>query len=183
MRLPRLTTRWSMITVAAIILSVTWLVLPYKAIRYRGDGAITDRGFWSYPRYRIQLPQVELTANRTRLFKLTGLPPVPLTLELEVIDRRLVDPKDYDLLRRMSTTVSVKIADVHGRTVCSASGPLKDWVLTQGFQSAGYWHPNCREVRFHEDMSYTMTVAVGGESSDSPLVIVPTMQGGGNELF
>jgi len=124
-----------------------------------------------------------LTANRTRLYTLKGLPPVPLTLVLEVIDRRLVDPKDFDVLRGMSTAVSVRIADVHGRTVCFASGALKDWVLTQGFQYAGYWHPNCRDVRFHEGMSYTMTVTVDGESSDSaPLVIVPTMQGGENEL-
>ena len=64
--------------------------------------------------------------------------------------------------------VSVRIADVHGRTVCSASGPLKDWVLTEFLQYARYWHPNFREVRFHQGMSYTMTVTVGGESSDSP---------------
>ena len=75
MRLPRMTTRWWMIAVAAIVLSVAWLVLPYRVSRYRGDGAITDGGFWSYPRYRIRLPQAELTANRTRLYKLKGLPP------------------------------------------------------------------------------------------------------------
>ena len=83
----------------------------------------------------------------------------------------------------MSTAVSVRIADVHGRTVCSASGPLKDWVLTGSVQYAGYWHRNCRDVRFHEGMSYTMTLTVGRESPDSaPLTIVPRLQGGGNEL-
>ena len=82
-----------MIAVAAIVLSVAWLVLPYNVSRYRGDGVITDGGFWSYPRYRIRLPQVELTAAQTRLYKLKGLPPVPLTLKLEVIDRPLAEPE------------------------------------------------------------------------------------------
>ncbi len=172
-----------MIAVVAIVLSVAWLFSPYKVSEYRGDGAIMDRGFWSYPRFRIRLPEVELTANRTRLYKLKGLPPVPLVLELEVVDRRLIDPKDFDMLREMSTAVSVRIADIQGRTVCSASGPLKDWVMTKRPQYAGYWHPNCRDVRFREGMSYTMTLTTGKEGSESdPLVIVPMLEGGGNEL-
>ncbi len=108
---------------------------------------------------------------------------MPLSLKLEVIDRDLADPKQIDLLRGTRTAVSVKITDVQGREVCFASGPLKDWLLTQASQYVAYWHPNCRDVRFHAGTSYAMTLTVGEASPDSaPLVIVPMMEGGGNEL-
>lgn len=180
MRVPRFRRRTLILIVvaAAIVYSVAWLVLPYRLSGYRGDGSITDSGFWSYPRYRIRLPKTELKAPRSVVYKLGGLPPAPFTLRLEI-----VDPKDPSVLRGLNVVVSVRIADNHDRTVGSASGPLKDWVLSEGSGYVAYWHRDCRDVGFHKGMSYTMTITVSEENSDPRVImVIPTLEGGGNEL-
>ncbi|WP_406696712.1 hypothetical protein V5E97_37570 [Singulisphaera sp. Ch08] len=174
----RLTVRW----LAVAVLFLGWLALPYTVSRYQGDGTITDRGFWSYPRYRIRLPQMELAAGRPHVYRLRGLPPESLYLTFEVVGRRLVDDEDFDAMRTGKTWMAVTIADDRGRRVCSASGALKEWVLTQSYQHASYWHDGCVRPELNERTAYTMTVTVGGESATPQLVIVPTLEGGGMEL-
>src|SRR5262249_19287035 len=126
----RLTVRRLMASVAITVLSLAWLAFPYRPSRYRGDGTITDRGLWSFPRYRVKIPPMELPAERGRRYRLQGTPPVPLTLKLEVVGPRALDENDFETLASMGTRVAVTIADDLGKEVASASGPLRDWVLT-----------------------------------------------------
>jgi hypothetical protein len=178
----RLTVRRALAVVAAAVVVLAWLALPYGASRYRGDGAITDRGFWSYPRYRISLPPMDLKADRPHLYKLRGTPPVPLTLVLEVVGPRPLEEKDLDALSSVGTRVSVTITDDHGKAVVSASGPLNEWVLTRGNQYAAFWHRDWVARRLRQGTTYTLTVSAGGGSATPPLEIAPTLEGGGNEL-
>src|SRR3954463_11071676 len=117
----RLTVRRVIAVVAVAVVTLAWLALPYRASCYRGDGAITDGGFWSYPRYRIRLPPIYLKADRVHLYRLRGTPPVPLTLMLEVAGPRPLEEKDLDALSSVGTEVSVTITDDHGKAVASAS--------------------------------------------------------------
>jgi hypothetical protein len=129
-----------------------------------------------------RLPEMELATDRVRFYELRGLPPEQLILTFEVVGRRLIEEEDFSALSGVGTRMSVTIVDDHGTTVCSANGPLKDWVLTRSHQYAAYWHDGCARPRLHDGRAYTMTVSVTGDCVTPPLVVVPTPEGGGIEL-
>jgi hypothetical protein len=184
MRLPRVRfTVWRMIAAVAVaVLCLAWLSLTYKPSHYRGDGTITDGGFWSYPRYRIRLPPMPVQVEEVHRYRLRGVPPVPLTFRLEVVGQRPLDEKDLDPLASVGTCVSVTVADEHGRPVASASGPLRDWELSRSSGYAAFWHPELRQTRLRERAAYILTVTASGEDPGPPLVLTPTLEGGGIEF-
>lgn len=184
MSLPRVRfmVRCLVITVVGVILFLAWLILPYKASRYHGDGSITDTGFWSYPRYHIRLPPLDLSVDRKRRYSLRGTPPVPLTLSLQVVGPKPLKEKGLDSFSTLETQVSVTITDDHGKEVIALSGPLKHWVLATGGRYPEFWKPQGRDLRLREGSAYTLAVSVDGESTSPPLVLAPTLEGGGNEL-
>jgi hypothetical protein len=169
------------VLVLGVVATALWL-WPYSVREFRGDGQITDTGFWSYPRYQVRFPPVELSQAGQHTFTCRGLPPAPLTLLLATAGK---DEAAYDSLSRIGTVVTVRIDDDTGQTVYSASGPLKAWVLMWGYpgNAGGYWHENCRDMRLRRGRTYQLGVGVTAVDPAAPAVVVqPTLEGGGNEL-
>ena len=182
MRMPKFTNRWIIVVVAMVFLSLAWLAWSYKISRFRGDGAISDRGFWSYPRYRIRFSPIELRAGQACSYRFRGAPPVPLSLKLELADPPSLDDTGTGTASSAETQVSITIADGNGNVLVSAAGPLKSWKLAQSRGYAAYWHPDSIDAKFREGTAYTMTISTSGEGVIPALVIVPTLEGGGTEL-
>src|SRR5437899_2241444 len=84
--------------VAVLLASVTSLVCfalwLNSAVRFRGDGQILDTGFRSYPRFRIEFPEIPLDKTGEYNFRCSGLPPASFTFLLRVSG-------DYDVLRTL----------------------------------------------------------------------------------
>jgi hypothetical protein len=125
---------------------------------------------------------MSLKAGETRSYSLRGTPSVALNFKLEVAAPRPFEGEDANALAPMGTPVSVTIADASGKAVASASGPLRDWVLTRSGPYAAFWHRELVGLRLREGAAYTLTVSAGGESEVPPVEITPTLEGGGNEL-
>jgi hypothetical protein len=174
--------RWLIAAALAAALVCAWLTFPYRVSRYQGDGTITDSGFWSHPRYRVRLPPMDLQTDRTRTYRLRGTPSVPLSLKLEVVGPRPLGHEGFDTLAAMETRVSVAMSDEHGKLTASAAGPLRNWVLTRGDGYAAYWHPDVRDFRLRKGTSYTLTISAADGSPAPLLTLMPTLEGGGNEL-
>ncbi len=172
---------WAAIAILSMIAVVAAIVVfrPYSADEFRGDGLATDTGFWSYPRYHVRFPEMSLAAPGQRCFACAGLPPVPLTLTL-----KLVGTGNYGALSNGATCVSVTLVDSGGNTVCTASGPLRNWILqwVPANRTGAFWHPALRDFRVNPRQAYTLKIAVTEVTADSgPITIVPTLEGGGNE--
>ncbi|MBN1395454.1 MAG: hypothetical protein JW959_10560, partial [Pirellulales bacterium] len=183
------------IVFAAILLAIAAMYVaivqfwPYSEKNYRGDGVISDSGFWSYPRYHIRFSEVSLTAPSQHCFKSAGLPPALLTLTLNLVykgnNNNPSELATYDELNKLATCVSVTIIDENGDIAYAASGPLRDWVLS--WMSAAcigaYWHPDLRDMKLGSKKTYVLKIAVTEIGEDSAAIaVVPIIEGGGNEL-
>ena len=168
----------SLFMLVAIAILVLW---PYSINEFHGDGRITDSGFWSYPRYHIIFPQWSLTESGTCTFVFKGLPPVPLTFCL-----RVLDPADIDLLSGSDTSIEFRLTDVHGRTLCEGNDPLKDWVLSSppsALTLTQFWHLKFRDIKVKRNVEYTLTLFCKNVDTEiSHISLEPFLSEGGNEL-
>jgi len=169
-----------LIVAAIALLMDVSSVYAYDPANFEGDGAIVDRGFWSYkPRYRIELqPHVSLAASDRRQFRFRGVPTDPLSIFLVIQDN---SHYEYEQLRRISTVVDLTLTDATGREVCRAVGPLSDWKLmwSRGRDGA-YWQHQCTELRLRSTESYVLVVAVSRiDLVSPPLRISALLSGGG----
>jgi hypothetical protein len=168
------------VTTFIIVLTVIDIVGAYNAGTFEGDGAITDRGFWSFrPRYRVELrPNISLATPDRRQFRFRGLPPDPLSLFLVIQDSA---GHEYEQLRVLSTSVDLTLSGHSGTEVCRAVGPLRDWKLMwSSGRDRAYWQRQCTELRLQSREWYTLTVAVSDVDSASPPVrVAPVLSGGG----
>jgi hypothetical protein len=171
--------RMVQIVATFMVLMVASIVYAYKPSSFEGDGAITDRGFWSYkPRYRIELrPSLSLSTPDRRQFRFRGLPSDPLSVFLVIQD----GGHDYERLRMLSTVVDLALADMNGTEVCRAVGPLSDWKLMWSSRHDGaYWQRQCTELRLQSSGWYTLIVAVSNvDLASPPLKVAPLLSGGG----
>ena len=163
-----------------IVLTVIDTAYAYDSGTFEGDGAVTDRGFWSYgPRYRIELrPNLSLATPDRRQFRFRGLPSDPLSLFLAIQDRA---GHEYERLRILGTLVDLTLADNRGTEVCRAVGPLRDWQLMwSGGGDGAYWRRPCTELRLQSREWYTLIVVVSDVDSASPAIrVAPVLSGGG----
>jgi hypothetical protein len=183
---------------------VGFLVWPYDSSQFQGDGIITDHGPWSWrPRFEIRFPQVSLAAPGEHTFICKGLPPAPLTFYLDMADRKKKEEQTHEFLQRHPTLKSPapaekdKYQEIVGnrstldftlscdeQTIRSIRGSLKTWSLAwaPGENTGGFWHADCREIRFNPKRTYKFTLVIKEADPNSPpLEIVPALYGGGFE--
>ena len=149
--------RWLILSLAVTILITFGLAMlmmfwPYTTREFRGDGKIEDTGFWSYPRYHVTFARISVTESGERVFHCSGLPPMPLTFQLNIDGNG-----DYDDLSSLDTFVDVQLRTADGEIVSEASGPSHEWVLmwAPAIDSGGFWHPRLRDVRLQRNQEYT----------------------------
>ena len=166
--------------ISLLLLADAGIVCAYNPASFEGDGAITDRGFWSYkPRYKIELrPQFSLAAVARHVFNFKGVPSAPLSVFLVIQDN---NDASEDLLRMLRTTIELTLGDSSGKEVCHAVGPLRDWKLMWTSERRGaYWQRQCTELRLRAREWYTVTIAVSDVDLTAPSFRVqPMLSGGG----
>jgi hypothetical protein len=179
----------SLVLVASGGISVAlmiWLLTSYRISEYHGDGAISDSGFWSYPRYSIALDPFPLFETGTHKFLLAGLPREEMSLTLDVLGK---SEKDRKMLAKLRNKIEASLVDDEGHVVCKASGNISDgitekgWIITSTDSSAAVYHRACVDVPVHNHGTYVLTVGLSDVDSDSTAIYVkPYISGGGNEL-
>jgi hypothetical protein len=175
-----------LVAVALLALLGIWWLGSYRISQYRGDGKIRDSGMWSYPRYHIDVGQIPLSKSGTYQFKLAGLPPEKMSLELRIPEKTEKDRKE---LAGLTTKIEAFLLDETGQAVCVAFGVPSDgiqekaWIFTGSDDFAAFWNKSCLEKDIHHTKSYVLTVKLSEIDSRSPgTYLVPTFSGGGNEL-
>jgi hypothetical protein len=159
-----------------------WKALAYwtYSVRdYSGDGRITDSGFWSYPRYRIELPQIQIEPRSAYRFTFKGAPPEDCGFGLS-----LTDPGQRRALQaaRDKITLGVKLEDDSGRVLFDVRTPLSKWIESWSQGDSFYWHERCRECALTPHDTYILTVSVESSARDlGPIYLTPILKGGGFE--
>jgi hypothetical protein len=196
---------------ACVIIAVGAIYFwPYDTRELQGDATIEDTGFWSYPRFHVRFPAVSLSEPGEHVFTVRGLPPVPLSFILNLADLQEKENEARDFLRshpnskfavhqnqnpEQSEAIYEKFRKVDtvveftwscdGEIIVTAIDPLKSWKLewTPAYQSGGYWHPKGLEVSFGRRNAYQLKLKVRNVDVHAPpLLVAPTLRGGGNEL-
>ena len=179
--------RLYLLTIAAMLIALlVWLLWPYNIRAYQGDGTISDSGFWSYPRYRVELAKISFSETGAYRFRLAGLPSEDTTLKLILVDKT---DSDRALLTKLKTNISASITDDQNRIVCSVSGYPSDgisedaWILTSSHTSAALYHRGCVDVKLSHSRIYTLKLQVNLIDPSTPnIYVVPIVTSGGNEL-
>lgn len=176
------------VPILIVVLVLTMWAFSYHTFEFKGGIGIRDTGFFSSPRYHAQIGQIPLWKNGEYQFTVSGLPPDPLDLSIEVLDATY---RDTAQLTSMSTAMSVSVTDGSGQVLCTANGKLSDaqrrglnsWVLASSDASASFWHPRCQQLPISQSKTYTVKMALSGADDRAPRwVLMPVLQGGGNEL-
>src|SRR5206468_3192500 len=109
----------------------------YRAGQYRGDGRLTDDGWFAYtPRHVITFPEIVVTESREHVYTFTGAPPPPLTFHLNIISGRsdhAISDAEWDklwsVLQSAHVSVTTAVVARDGRAACEAGGQLAGgWV-------------------------------------------------------
>jgi hypothetical protein len=137
-----------------LLLTITFVIIalvtlnawsPWDSLRYHGDGQFCDRGFFSYPRYLVTFPDIQLNQAGEHHFHFRGLPNEEMTLMLLIKDRSVDTWADTAPLANLPVTIEAVLTDDKGHVNCRAYGrpaPGNEdgiWVLTWGGDAA-YWH-------------------------------------------
>jgi hypothetical protein len=177
----------TVLTIAIVVLVAMWLV-GYHRFELKGAVGLRDSGFFSYPRYHVQLGSVPLWQAGQYEFKVSGLPPGPLDLRLQVSDQT---GANSDELTALSTNVAVSMTESSGKQVCEGAGSLSDarmrerstWALASSSSQASFWHSRCLQVSTNRFKSYVVRVKISDVAPRSPHVsMLPILEGGGIEL-
>lgn len=173
-------------TLIALVVGI-W-ALSYHRFEFKGGLAVRDSGFFSYPRYSAEVGQVPLWKDGNYQFTVRGLPPGPLDFVLQLPD---TSDADKAQLASSSTRLRASIADSSGKTICSAAGKLADvrrrdldtWILNSLGSTASLWQPQCKQLPISRFRTYLIEVIISDADERSPRkIIVPILEGGGNEL-
>ncbi len=154
----------------------------YTINRFDGDGTISDSGWTTNQRYRINFPHVSVVEDGRYTFHCKGLPPVRLFLGFRI------DGTGENALERVGdASVLFRVVDARGRIVGEASGPLDEWQRNWRRNRRGsntyFYHPDCSFLRMSQDIEYTLTIVVEGDDTlTGPIVLEPILEGGGIEV-
>jgi hypothetical protein len=188
MRVPAGRVWRTVVGVLVALVVVVWTVSYHPLLEFEGGIGISDSGFFSYPRYHIELGHLPLWKAGEYRFIVRGLPPGLLDLVLRVSGGTYSESSE---LTSLSTTVSVSMYDNSGKEVCAAMGRLSDaklpgigsWVLESSSSRAAFWHPRCQQLPSRRLKAYTVRVTVSDVDPHSPQKeLTPVLEGGGTEL-
>ena len=187
--LPRKSKILLIIAAVLFISGAAWFYFGVYHIReFSGDGTISDNGFnssRSQGRYHIRFPPMSLTEAGKRTFTFQGLPLVPLTLGLRVVEPPIVRQSEYEVLTKLNTVVQATLKDSAGEVFVDVSDPLKQWRLawSGNERSDLFWHQNAPHLRAKRGQGYQLTLVVRDiDPKSPPLVVEPTLYGGGIDL-
>jgi len=174
-------------TAASIALAVgVWWIFSYDSSDFRGAASMRDTGVFSYPRYHATLGDIPLSEAGDYTLKFSGLPSEQMSLQLYVVGGF---DANGDLLRSLTTELSVDIVDSQGKVLCSASGtpsqsdPSARWVLMSSGIDAAFWHNHCVDVAYARHTNYKLHLSISNVDPCSPRVTLrATLEGGGIEL-
>ena len=201
-------TRWKLAVLGVAILAIVssglaFFALRYDPSRFKGDGIITDHGFWSFPRYEIRFPRLCLKNRETYTYECKGLPPESLRLMLEMPDSqrkrheaaeflrihpnsKYAEPYDkqkYEIVSRNRTKVQFSMM-VDGLSELWMAAPLQEWKLTwtPALNTGAFWHPEA-EFSSNPKSNYRLIFVIHqADHEGMPEELSPVLQGGGNEF-
>jgi hypothetical protein len=173
--------------------------LPYAKRSFKGPATVTDTGVFSYYRYHFLFyPKLLLRQEGDQTYQFRGVPTDEMTLSFAVIP---FDSSQVDLLKSLTTVLSAEMRDERGNLICSASGPLSEslrgtsvkdehgrwtdshWVLGHSATDGNFWNAACTDIKMDHRRSYVLTVKLDQIDPRTPdQVLVPKIEGGGNEL-
>ena len=92
---------------------MAWFYFGVYHIReFSKDGTNSDKGFNSSRSHgHCRFSQMSLTEARERTFTFQGLPLVPLTLGLHILEPPIVRQSEYEVLTKLSTVVEATPKD------------------------------------------------------------------------
>jgi hypothetical protein len=173
--------------VAATVLAcwLGWsLIFGYNPSAFKGQGSMTDTGFWSYPRYHILMPAFSLEKTNEHTFTLEGLPPERMSISFRLSGRIAACPESMgtleDNIKQSSVTFKCKLSDDNGVTVCEIADPLHNWIISVRPSEMYLWHMRSRDLKISSKRRYSLTVGI--EFPEPDMTVEPQLTGGGNEL-
>lgn len=173
--------------------------LPYARRSFKGPATESDTGMFSYYRYHFLFsPKLPLRQKGDQTYQFRGVPTDEMTLSFAVVP---FDVSQVDLLRSLTTVLSVEMRDESGNLICSATGRLSEslhgtsvrdshgrwtdnhWVLGYSAMDGNFWNAACADIKMDHRRSYLLTVKLDQIDPHSPdRMLVPKIEGGGNEL-
>jgi len=180
------------IVAAVLLVAVVYLwsigtLLPYDTRAYRGDGTITDSGFWTHPRYCISMPEILLTETQQIAYSLKNVPRADFGFCLQVqsinVQGRRVPPDNFETVRNdLSVAIVITITDAQGNTVYASSSSLQQWQMAKSIDRTYLWLDGY-VIRLEHGQRYRLEFDVTVERASGAHVIVkPFLVGGGSEL-
>jgi len=173
--------------------------LPYAKRSFTGPATVTDTGMFSYYRYHFLFsPKLPLRQKADQTYQFRGVPTDEMTLSFAVVP---FDVSQVDLLKSLTTVLSVEMRDESGNLICSATGRLSEslhgtsvkdqhgrwtdnhWVLGYSAMDGNFWNAACTDIKMDHRRSYVLTVKLDQIDPRTPdQMLVPKIEGGGNEL-
>ncbi|MGE0536593.1 MAG: hypothetical protein AB7O68_16605 [Pirellulales bacterium] len=162
-------------------------LLYYDSESFVGDGSLSDGGFWSYPRYRIEFPAISLSDSNVTQFCFSGPPTTRTTFKLAMTSAEGWTGWNFGEqlrsdVRLRGISVDVVLVDSQGRAIMQYGGPLQQWMLMQSDAEGAFWHVSGRNVPLNKREAYTLTVRTTASAGNTlQLTAKPLLYGGGNE--
>jgi hypothetical protein len=173
--------------------------MPYAKSSFKGPATVTDTGMFSYYRYHFLFsPKLPLRQKSYQKYQFRGVPTDEMTLSFAVVP---FDVSQVDLLKSLTTVLSVEMRDEGGNLICSATGRLSEslhgtsvkdahgrwtdshWILEYSATNSNFWNAACTDIKMDHRRSYLLTVKLDQIDPRTPdQMLVPKIEGGGNEL-
>jgi len=164
----------------------------YSIGQYSGDGRISDYGVDAYPRFRIVLQQIDISAGGNREWKIVNPPTAEFTLGII-----LQNTSDREPLEVCNPEFDISITDVGGVGVASSKGYLKpNWECQEGPQIVEinnqlvpgpgveymYWTAPLCDIPFVEGGEYLISLNFSGcDDLETQISATVILEGGGVE--
>lgn len=168
---------------AALVIAIGFLMGCRTS--FTGDGVLTDKGFWSYPRYTIVFESFDITRSAHQTFTFKGVPSARLTFGLVVTNvARKADPASVVRGSHYENAIlHIEIRKDDGTVIAEARAPISQWQLSRSPERLMLWHEQLRDVRFVRRFTYSISVGLSDVGrSAQPFLLRPVLEGGGNEL-
>ena len=174
---------WIAVGAIGLLLLVGAWVIRYRPELLSGDGTMTESGYWSYPRYTVAFPSVEIANDARAFFHVKGLPRDPMTFMLNSVPPANAKPiAAVDLVEEKDWTLTVRIRDDEEQEIYGVSARLSEWHTAQSVGDSYSWHTSLRDMNFSTRRDYTIEIRVSGPLDSSGLFLEPQLTGGGNEF-
>jgi hypothetical protein len=169
--------------------------LPYRKGSFKGPAAVADTGVFSYYRYHFLFhPKLSLRQKGGQTYRFRGVPSDEMTVSFAVVP---FNASEVNLLKSITTVLSVELRGEKDNLVCSASGPLSEslrgtsvkdehgkwtdshWVLGPG----NFWNAACTDIKMEHHRAYVLKVKLDQIDPRTPdKMLEPRIEGGGNEV-